>query len=48
MFHSFIDTALNNPDCYTIFDKCIKIYSSQGTQIILEKMRDWNKEKHSK
>ncbi|XP_076250836.1 uncharacterized protein LOC143190441 isoform X3 [Rhynchophorus ferrugineus] len=43
MFSAFIDTALNNPESLETFDKKIKLYGSDGSRHILEKLIDWNR-----
>lgn len=45
MFHSFVDNVLNDSNSYPIFDKRIQIYRSHDAATILEKMKDWKKEK---
>lgn len=45
MFCYFVDNIVMNPSSYPIFDKRIKIYTSQDAALILEKMKDWKKDK---
>lgn len=45
MFCSFLEQVQNDPSSYAIFDKRIQIYGSEESDIILEKMKDWKKEK---
>lgn len=45
MFCTFLEQVQNDPSSYAIFDKRIQIYGSEESDIILEKMKDWKKEK---
>ncbi|KAL1490863.1 hypothetical protein ABEB36_011548 [Hypothenemus hampei] len=43
MFHYFMDTALNNPESLSNFDKKIELYGSDESRIILDKLIDWHR-----
>lgn len=45
MFYSFLDQIESDPSSYAIFDKRIEIYGSEESAVILDKMKDWKKEK---
>ncbi|XP_056646797.1 uncharacterized protein LOC130451662 [Diorhabda sublineata] len=43
MFLAFIDTVLNTPENLTEFDKKIEMYGSEDSNVILDKLLEWNK-----
>ncbi|KAJ8941115.1 hypothetical protein NQ318_007697 [Aromia moschata] len=42
MFLAFLDTVLYNPENLTAFDKKIEMYGSEGSNVILDKLLEWN------
>lgn len=43
MFSAFIDSALNNPESLSMFDKKIELYGSDESSHILDKLIEWNR-----
>ncbi|KAJ8929051.1 hypothetical protein NQ314_018320 [Rhamnusium bicolor] len=43
MFLAFLDSVLHNPENLLAFDKKIPMYGSEESNIILNKMLEWNR-----
>ncbi|XP_030755437.1 uncharacterized protein LOC115881873 [Sitophilus oryzae] len=43
MFHAFMDTALNNPESLTDFDKKMELYGSDDSHVVIDKLIGWKK-----
>ncbi|KAJ8973857.1 hypothetical protein NQ317_000185 [Molorchus minor] len=43
MFMAFLDAVLHNPENLVEFDKKIEMYGSEGSNVILDKLLEWNK-----